>query len=76
MRKMLDGINYSLGEAEEQINDLENRVMESNQAEQKRKKNYAKTIIDLRNSVTPSNVITFALWEFLKKREKRGRKCI
>ena len=38
----LDGIN-GRREAEEQISsDLEDRVMESNQAEQMRKKNYAK----------------------------------
>ena len=42
MRAMFNGMNSRLEEAQEQINDLEHRVMESNQAEQKReKKNYA-----------------------------------
>ena len=38
---MRGGRDDRLEEGEEQINDLENRVMESSQAEQK-KKNYAK----------------------------------
>ena len=42
MRNTLDGMNSRLEESEEWINDLENRVMESNQAEQKRKMNYVK----------------------------------
>ena len=37
-----DGINSRLEEAEEPINDLEDRVMEGNQAEQIRGKKYAK----------------------------------
>ena len=56
--------NCRLEEAEEQINGLEDTVMESNQAEEKRvrkKKALHKTRIDLGNSVTPSNVITFTL---------------
>ena len=35
---MLDGMNSRLEEAEEGIRDLEERVMESNQAEQEREK--------------------------------------
>lgn len=44
MRNLLGGMNSRLGEAEEQISDLENRLMETNHAEhnQKRKKNYGK----------------------------------
>jgi len=44
MRNMLGGMNSRLEEAEEQISGLENRLMESNQAEhnQQRKKNYGK----------------------------------
>ena len=38
MRNTLDGMNSRLEESEEWIHDLENRVMESNQAEQKREK--------------------------------------
>ena len=43
MRNTLDGMNSRLEEAEESIKDLEDRVMETNQAEPKREKqNYAK----------------------------------
>ena len=35
MKNIIDGMNSRLEEAEEQINDLEDRVTESNQAEQK-----------------------------------------
>ena len=38
MRNTFDGINSRLEEAEEGIGDLEDRVMESNQHEQKRGK--------------------------------------
>ena len=38
MRNTLHGMNNKLEETEEQIRDLEDRVMESNQAEQKTKK--------------------------------------
>lgn len=44
---MHDGKNSRLEEAEEQINVLEDRVMESNEAEQNKG-----------NSVVPSNVVT------------------
>ena len=39
---MLNGMNSRMKEAEEQISDLDNRVMDRNHAEQKREKNYAK----------------------------------
>ena len=42
MRNTLDGMNRRMGESKEQINNLEDRVMENNQAEQREKKNYAK----------------------------------
>lgn len=38
MRNTLDGINSRVEEGEEWNNDLEDRVMEGNQAEQKREK--------------------------------------
>ena len=41
IRNMLNEMNNRLEEAEEQTNDLVDREMESDQAEQKRKKNYA-----------------------------------
>ena len=61
MRNILDGMNSSMDEAEEQIDDLEDRVMESSQAEQKREKKLYKMRIDLENSVTLSNIIIFIL---------------
>ena len=41
IKNMLDGINSRVDKTE-QINDLGDRVMESNQAEQVREKRYAK----------------------------------
>ena len=38
MRSILDRMNSRLEEAEEQINDLEDRVLESNQAEEREKR--------------------------------------
>lgn len=58
---MHDGMNSRMEEAEEQINDLENTVLESNQVEQKKKKELCKTRTDLGNSVTLSNIKTFIL---------------
>ena len=52
-KNTLDRINSKLEEAEKQINDLEDRVMEINQAEQVREKELCKTRIDLENSVAP-----------------------
>ena len=45
-------------EAKEHISKLEDRVMETNQAEEAREK-YFIMRIGLQNSVTPSNLITF-----------------
>ena len=39
MKHTLEGINSSLGDTEEQISQLEDRVMEIIEAEQKKKKN-------------------------------------
>ena len=62
-------------EMEEQISELEDRVMESNQAEQKReRKELCKTKIDLGNSVSLSTIITFILWEAQEKKRERGAK--
>ena len=49
----IDGINSSLDEAEEQISDLEDRVMKNNQAEQVQNENR------LKDPVTPSSIIIF-----------------
>ena len=59
IKNTIDKINR-LQETEEYISDLEDRVMEINQAEQMRDK-YCITRIDLENSVTPSNIRTIAL---------------
>jgi len=42
MRNTLDAMNSRMEESEEQISDLEDRVIEINKVEQERKKNYAK----------------------------------
>ena len=60
IKNILDGINR-LGEAEKLISDLEDIVMESNQAEERREKKIGKMRIDLGKSVTPSSIITFIL---------------
>lgn len=57
MRNTLDGMSNSL-EEHKQTNNLEDRAMESNQAE---KKELHKTRTDLENSMTPSNIVTFIL---------------
>ena len=50
-------MNNKLEAAEEWINNLEDRVMESNQVEEKREKKSCKLRVDLGNPVTPSNII-------------------
>ena len=55
----LDTVNSRLVEAEEWISNLEDKIMENNEAEQKRE--ILRNTIDVGNSVTPSNVITFLL---------------
>ena len=52
MRNTFDGMNTML-EGEEWINDLEDRIMESNQHEKK----LYQTRRDLENLMTPSNLI-------------------
>ena len=61
-------MNSKLEEAEEQINDLGDRVMENNQAEKKREKR----IVQNKN---PSN-ITFILQESQKKKRRKKREEI
>ena len=68
MRNTLNGMNSRMKEAEEQISDIGDRVMESNQAEQEREKLH-KTRTG--NSVTLSNVITFVLLRFPEEEEER-----
>ena len=51
-------MHSKLEEAEEQINDLEDKVMESSEAEED-KEELSNARIDLGNTVTPSNVKTF-----------------
>ena len=56
----LDAVNQ-LEEAEEQIGDPENKIMENNEAEQKRERRIMQHEDRLGNSVTPPNIITFIL---------------
>lgn len=63
---MLDGMNSKLEEAEEWINDLEYRVMESNQAEQKREKRIMHSKNRLRgqsDSIKCNNILLIAVPE-------------
>ena len=57
VKNTIDGIQTRLEEAEEQISDLENSVMESNQAEEVRGIE-SKMTVDLGNSAIPSSLIT------------------
>ena len=59
MRNTLDGMNSRLEEAEEQINDPEDRVMESNQAVHEREKNTQNK--NREETAIPPSVITFIL---------------
>ena len=61
MRNKLDGMNRGLEEAEELINDPEDRVKKVIKLNKREKKELWKMRIDLGNSVTPSNIITFIL---------------
>ena len=56
----LEGINSILKEADEQISELQDRVMENNQPEQERGNIIIKMKTDLENSVIASNVMKFA----------------
>ena len=62
-------MNSKLEEAEEQINDLEDKVMESSEAEED-KEELSNARIDLRHSVTPSNVKTIMIGVPEEDREK------
>ena len=60
IKNTLEGINSRLENAED-ISHLEGSIMESNQVEQQREKGIIKNENELRNSVTSTKVITFAL---------------
>ena len=66
-----DAMNSRMEEVEKQIGDLEDKIMENNEAEQKTNHTIQEQTSD---SVTPSNVIMLILQEPQKKREKRGQK--
>jgi len=70
IKNTLDGLNSRLQETEKQISDLEDRVMESNQAKQVREKKICKLRTVLRNSVIPSSIITFFIIGFLEAEER------
>ena len=65
---MSDGMNGRLEEGEECINDLEDRVMASNYAEQKRERNYAR----LREFSDTSNV---RIWHYRSPRRRKEKKA-
>ena len=62
---MLEGINSRLDDKEEQISDLEDKVVEITQTEQKKKiflKNFLKSIV-LKTSGTIPSILILALQE-------------
>ena len=74
MRNMRGGRDDRLEEGEEQINDLENRVVESNQAEQKRETRIMQKetrLRELSDSAKCNNIHIIEVPE--EKREKRGQ---
>ena len=68
-------MNSRLEKAEEQISDLEDKIMENNEAEQKEKKLWNMKI-NLGNSVTPSNIIIFVLYGPKRRRKEKMRQSI
>ena len=65
MRNVLDRMNNRLEEAEEQISDLVDRVMESNQAEQKREKRimHENRLRKLSDSIKHNNIYVMGIPE-------------
>ena len=73
IKNILDGINSRLEKAGEWINDLEDRVMVSNQVEQVREKNMQNEnrLRELSNSIEHNNIL---IGIPQKRREKREHK--
>lgn len=57
IKNMLDAMNSRMEEAEEWISDLQDKIMESNEAEQREEELCNNMRIDLWNSVTLLNII-------------------
>ena len=73
IKNTLDGINSRLEEAEEWIGDLEDRVMESNQAEQVRKKKSMQNESRLREHSDYIKGINICIIR-ISEEEKKGQK--
>ena len=72
IKNALDGINGRLEETVEQNNDLEDRIMESNQAEQMKEKGIMQNgnrFRELSDSIKHNNICMTAITE---RREKKG----
>ena len=70
MKFILDGINRRPEEAEKQISDLEDRVMESNQAEQVREKKNMQNenrLMELSDTIQANNIHLIGI-----PKEKKG----
>ena len=61
MKNTLEGINSRIPETEEQISDLEHRMVEFTAAEKKKKKRMKRNEDSLRDSGAILNATTFAL---------------
>ena len=72
MNNTLEGINSRITEAEEWINDLEDKMMEITSTEYSIEKRMKRNEGSLRTSVTALSTPTFALQG--SQKEKRGRK--
>ena len=59
MQYQLDNSDHTMEEAEKQISDIEDKITENNEAENKKEVKYWITNTDLGNSVTPYSSITF-----------------
>ena len=53
MQYQLDNSDHTMEEAEKQISDIEDKITENNEAENKKEEKYWITNTDLGNSVTP-----------------------
>ena len=75
MKNTPEGINSRLGDTEERISDLEDRIMEIIQSEQEKEKQILKNEDSLKYSETTSSMLT-ALYRSQKERRERDRKSI
>ena len=59
IQNLQDVTTTKMEEAEKRISDMEDRIMEINEAEDKKERKLSIMKLDLGNSRTPSNIVTF-----------------